>query len=85
MGSWRPHPEQIEAARPGYGDWWLALEWVRHGLVACRMLREVQVITVMLSPDPGLQADVVEQINLLDVAQSPSRDPPAMLQFFFAA
>jgi len=45
--TWRPHPEQIASARRGYDDWWAALDWVRDGLVACRMLREVGVTTVM--------------------------------------
>jgi hypothetical protein len=42
-----PHQEQIEAARRAYGEWWLALEWVREGLLACGMLREVKVEVVM--------------------------------------
>ena len=31
-----PDPEQIEAARRAYDDWWLALDWVRDGLIARR-------------------------------------------------
>lgn len=46
---WRPHAEQIEAARRGYEDWWLALDWVRDGLIAGRMLLEVEV-TGLLPP-----------------------------------
>jgi hypothetical protein len=34
-----PAPQQIEAARRGYEDWWQALDWVRDGLVAGRMLQ----------------------------------------------
>jgi hypothetical protein len=45
--TWRPHPEQIASARRGYEDWWLALEWVRDGLIVGRMLREVDVATTM--------------------------------------
>ncbi|MET4130447.1 hypothetical protein [Roseovarius sp. MBR-6] len=45
--TWRPHPEQIASARRGYEDWWAALDWVRDGLVAGRMLREVEVTAVM--------------------------------------
>ena len=45
--TWRPHPEQIASARRGYEDWWLALDWVRDGLVAGGMLREVEVSTAM--------------------------------------
>lgn len=42
---WRPHPEQIEAARRSYEDWWQALGWVRDGLTAGGMLREVKLTT----------------------------------------
>jgi hypothetical protein len=42
-----PAPQQIEAARRGYEDWWQALDWVRDGLVAGRMLREMEVTKVM--------------------------------------
>jgi hypothetical protein len=45
--TWRPHPEQIVSARRGYDDWWQALDWVRDGLVAGRMLREMEVTAVM--------------------------------------
>ena len=41
--TWRPHPEQIASSRRGYEDWWTALDWVRDGLLAGGMLREVQV------------------------------------------
>jgi thiazole synthase ThiGH ThiG subunit len=44
---WRPHPEQTASARSGYEDWWQALDWVRDGLVAGRMLREMEVPAVM--------------------------------------
>jgi hypothetical protein len=45
--TWRPHPEQITSARRGYEDWWQALDWVRDGLVAGGMLREVEVTVAM--------------------------------------
>ena len=45
--TWRPHPEQIVSARRGYEDWWQALDWVRDGLVAGGMLREVEVTAAM--------------------------------------
>ena len=45
--TWQPHPEQIASARRGYEDWWQALAWVRNGLVAGRMLREMEVPAVM--------------------------------------
>ena len=45
--TWRPNPEQIASARRGYEDWWLALDWVRDGLVAGGMLREVEVTAAM--------------------------------------
>ena len=42
-----PAPQQIEVARRGYEDWWQALDWVRDGLGAGRMLREMEVTAVM--------------------------------------
>jgi hypothetical protein len=44
---WRPHPEQIASAQPGNEDWWLALDWVRDGLLAGGMLRDVEVTAAM--------------------------------------
>ena len=38
---------QIEAARRAYDDWWQALGWVREGLIASGMLREVEVTAAM--------------------------------------
>ncbi len=54
--TWRPHPEQITSARRGYDDWWLALDWVRDGLIAGRMLREVEVTAAMPKLRPWLTA-----------------------------
>jgi hypothetical protein len=45
--TWRPHPEQIASARRGYEDWCRALDWVRDGLIAGGMLREMEVTAVM--------------------------------------
>lgn len=45
--TWRPHAEQIASARRGYEDWWQALGWVRDGLIAGGMLREVEVTEAM--------------------------------------
>jgi hypothetical protein len=42
-----PAPQQIDAARRGYEDWWQALDWARDGLMAGRMLREMEVTAVM--------------------------------------
>jgi hypothetical protein len=50
--TWRPHPEQIASARRGYADWWLALDWVRDGLIAGGMLREVEVMCAMPKARP---------------------------------
>jgi hypothetical protein len=50
--TWRPHQEQIASARRGYEDWWQALDWVRDGLVAGGMLREVEVLGVMPKVKP---------------------------------
>jgi hypothetical protein len=47
-----PHPEQIDAARRAYDDWSRALNWVRQGLLAGRMLREVEVTAVMPKGHP---------------------------------
>ena len=47
-----PHPQQIEAARRSYDDWWQALGWVRDGLIAGAMLREVDVTTAMPKARP---------------------------------
>jgi len=53
--TWRPHPEQIASARRGYNDWWQALDWVRDGLVAGGMLREVEVTAAMPKVRPWLK------------------------------
>ena len=45
--TWRPHREQIDAARRAYDDWRRALDWVRDGLISGGMLREVEVTGVM--------------------------------------
>jgi hypothetical protein len=45
--TWRPHPDQIASARRAYEDWWNALGWVRDGLAAGGMLREVEVTVAM--------------------------------------
>jgi hypothetical protein len=52
--TWRPHPEQITSARRGYEDWWQALDWVRDGLMAGGMLREVEVLGVMPKVRPWI-------------------------------
>ena len=50
--TWRPHPEQIASARSGYEDWWRALHWVRDGIVAGDMLRDVEVTGAMPKMQP---------------------------------
>jgi hypothetical protein len=50
--TWRPHPEQIVSARRGYDEWWLTLDWIRDGLLAGRMLREVEVTNSMPKMQP---------------------------------
>lgn len=42
-----PDQRQIDGARQAYEDWWHALGWVREGLCAGGMLREIEVSTVM--------------------------------------
>jgi hypothetical protein len=54
--TWRPNPEQIAAARRGYDDWWQALDWVRDGLLAGGMLREVDVTAAMPKKGPWAKA-----------------------------
>ena len=49
-----PHPQQIEGARRGYGEWRQALGWVREGLIAGGMLREVEVTAAMPRVKPWL-------------------------------
>jgi len=50
-----PHPQQIEAARRGYDEWWQALGWVREGLIAGGMLRELEVTAAMPTSSPWLR------------------------------
>lgn len=50
--TWRPHLEQIVSARRGYEDWWLALDWVRDGLLAGGMLREIEVTAAVPKTRP---------------------------------
>jgi len=50
--TWRPHPEQIAYARRGYEDWWQALDWLRDGLIAGGMIREVDVTAAMPKARP---------------------------------
>lgn len=47
-----PHPQQIEAARRSYDNWWHALGWVREGLIAGGMLRAVEVTAAMPKAQP---------------------------------
>ena len=47
-----PHSKQIEAARQAYDEWWSALVWIRDGLIAGAMLREVDVTSVMPTSKP---------------------------------
>lgn len=47
-----PHPKQIDAARRGYDEWRQALGWVREGLIAGEMLREVEVMAAMPKARP---------------------------------
>jgi len=50
--TWRPHPDQIDGARRAYEDWWLALGWVRDGLMAGAMLRDFEVSNAMPKVNP---------------------------------
>jgi uncharacterized protein YfaQ (DUF2300 family) len=55
-----PHPHQIEAARRGYEDWRQALGWVREGLRAGGMLREVEVTVAMPKATPWFRVRSTE-------------------------
>lgn len=50
--TYSPHPQEIAAARRGYEDWCAALGWVRDGLRACGLLREVDVSDALPSKKP---------------------------------
>ena len=47
-----PDQRQIDSARQSYEDWWQALDWVRDGVIAGRMLREVELSEAMPRPTP---------------------------------
>lgn len=47
-----PHPQQIEAARRAYSEWWRALDWLRDGLLAGAMLRDLEVMSTMPKAQP---------------------------------
>ena len=47
-----PHPQQIEAARRAYDDWWRALDWLRDSLIVGRMLREIDVTPLAPRANP---------------------------------
>ena len=57
--SFSPHPQQIEAARRGYDEWWQSLDWVRDGLVAGRMLRDVEVTAALPKRAPWQSATTI--------------------------
>ncbi|WP_114965149.1 hypothetical protein [Alkalilacustris brevis] len=50
--TYSPHPQQIEAARRAYDDWWQALDWVRDGLVTGGMLRDIEISMAMPKAKP---------------------------------
>ena len=52
--TWRPHPEQIAAARRSYEDWCQALDWVHDGLISGGMLREVEMTAIVPKLRPWL-------------------------------
>ena len=47
-----PYPQQIEAARRAYSEWYQALGWVLEGLQAGGLLREIEIKQVMPSRTP---------------------------------
>ncbi|MCV2889442.1 hypothetical protein [Ruegeria aquimaris] len=50
-----PHPQQIEAARRAYADWWQALGWVRDGLCEGGCLKDLELKPDMPRPDPWVR------------------------------
>jgi hypothetical protein len=42
-----PHPNHIESARHAYGAWWLALDWIRDGLMVGGVLRYLELTPAM--------------------------------------
>ena len=61
--TWRPHPEQIASARRGYDDWRQALNWVRDGLLAGGMMRELEVTAAMPKMRPWQARSVSKPLN----------------------
>ena len=61
--TWSPHPDQIAAARRHYAHWWLALDWVRNGLIAGGMLRSIDVIDAIPKRQPWARPTGCEQIG----------------------
>lgn len=53
--TWRPHPEQIKAARRAYHDWWLALDWVQEALQKVRLMRDIVLTSAMPRSQPWVQ------------------------------
>lgn len=49
---WRPHQEQIDAARRGYQDWVKALGWVSEALRGSELMREVVVVEGVPKGEP---------------------------------
>ena len=47
-----PDKRLIDSARQSYEDWWQALDWVRDGLSACELLRDVELSEAMPSMQP---------------------------------
>lgn len=50
-----PYPEQINAARRAYDEWWRALRWLRDGLLAGAMLRTLEVTPALPIERPWQQ------------------------------
>ncbi|AUH33112.1 hypothetical protein [Paracoccus tegillarcae] len=59
-----PHPDQIAAAHRHYAQWWLAMDWVRGGLLAGGMLRSIEVTDAMPKRTPWQQRSVREQFGI---------------------
>jgi hypothetical protein len=47
-----PHPQQIEAARQAYRNWWQSLGWLQAELRSSHLLRELEVSALMPAEEP---------------------------------
>ena len=66
-----PSPQQIEAARRAYDDWWRAPDWTREGLLDSGMLRDVELINRMPKAEPWTRHICCSTAVISDARSSP--------------